>query len=239
MDLLELFKKYRNPREKAIARLLKTAFGVSHKQIEIYTISLRHKSAAKNLYDNAPSNERLEFLGDAVLDAVVADYLYQKHPEAEEGDLTKMKSRIVSRSNLNGMAKAIGIPDLLETDAQAAQAKDSISGNALEAIFGAMYCDVGYPKTSASVMRVLDKYADLKALTLEEADFKSRLYEAAHKQRVELVFQTQAIGSAATNKRFLAKALVNGENVGQGEGTSKKKAEQEAARKALIKLNLA
>jgi ribonuclease-3 len=239
LNLLRLFKRYPDERQKQTARLVSKAFGVQPKNIQVYLTALRHKSAAKNIYfGKAESNERLEFLGDAVLDAIVADYLYLHHPEAEEGELTKMKSRIVSRTNLNGMAKAIGLPDLLETDAQAAQSKDSISGNALEAIFGAMYRDKGYPTTSEAVVRVLDKYTDLKSLTNEEADFKSRLYEAAHRQKVQLVFDTHPQSADEGEKRFVSLVFFDKEKVGKGLGTSKKKAEQQAARHALEKLRL-
>lgn len=239
MQFFRFFIGYRNARHKETARFVHSAFGVKPKEIAVYLTALRHKSAAKNVYNGqAESNERLEFLGDAILDAVVADYLYQKYPEAEEGELTQMKSRIVSRSNLNGMAKGIGMPAMLETDAQAAQAKESISGNALEAIFGAMYMDRGYEVTHRSVMHVLDSHADLSALTMEEADFKSRLFETAHKQKVTLTFETKALGNTKLEKRFVSTALFDQKALGTGEGTSKKKAEQQAAKKALEMLKL-
>jgi ribonuclease III len=204
LHLFRFFTGYPSARHKETARFIQLSFGVKPKNIDVYLTALRHKSAAKNVYNGqAESNERLEFLGDAVLDAVVAEYLYRKYREAEEGELTQMKSRIVSRSNLNGMAKGIGMPAMLETDAQAAQAKESISGNALEAVFGAMYLDRGYDITSTSIMHVLERHADLSTLTSEEADFKSRLFELAHKQKVTLTFVTRAAGNAKLEKRFV------------------------------------
>ncbi len=238
MALFDFFKSY-TPAELKLRQWLKSVFGIKPYQAEIYFTALRHKSAAKNNYSTeVESNERLEFLGDAVIDAIVAEYLYQKYPSSEEGELTKMKSRIVSRNNLTAMAQAMGVPTFIETDAQAAQSRESISGNTLEALFGAMYLDLGFKVTSQSIMRVLYKYADLSSLAYEEADFKSRIYEAAHKQRVGIRFETKPVATHRQEKQFLADLYFDDVLIGKGEGSSKKRAEQQAARQALEKLNL-
>jgi len=238
LKLRLFFKRYKSDREKAIAKLLDKSLGIRHKRFELYLMALRHKSAARNIY-NKPgiSNERLEFLGDAILDASVADYLYVKYPRKEEGELTKIKSRIVSRSNLNSMANAIGIHKLLETDLQATHSRESIAGNALEALLGAMYLDIGYEKTHHSILRLLDKYADLRKLEAQEADFKSRLYEEAHKLKTELRFSTVECDEGRGKKQFKSQAFIDQKLIGQGRGSSKKKAEQAAAKKGLHKLN--
>lgn len=239
MNLIRLFKKFKNSRERQIFDSIVRAFGAPPKDITLYITALRHKSAAKNIYNgNAPSNERLEFLGDAILDATVADYLFEKYPDAEEGEMTKIKSRIVSRQNLNLMAGKMGIPDLLETDAQAARAKESISGNALEAVFGALYCDLGYTRTRAATMQALNAFADLDTLEYEEADFKSRLYEEAHKRKVELRFNTSPKTTDSGDKYFVSVVVFNDKNTGKGNGSSKKRAEQSAAEAALENLNV-
>lgn len=239
MRIKRLFRSYANQREKDIAKKLAKSFGISYKRFELYLMAFRHKSAARNIYNKPElSNERLEFLGDAILDAAVADYLFTKHPEKEEGELTKMKSRIVSRTNLNAMAVEIQIDQLLETDLQATHSRNSIAGNALEAIFGAMYLDVGYKRTHDSIIRILDKYTDLEKLEEQEADFKSRLYEEAHKLKKELRFNTKAVENTESRKEFKAQAFIGQKLIGEGFGTSKKKAEQSAAKKGLGKLNL-
>lgn len=238
MNLPEIFRKFRNERERLIYRSVKRVFEVRPGDLSLYVTALRHKSAAKNIHNgNAPSNERLEFLGDAVLDAAVADYLFEKFPDAEEGEMTQIKSRIVSRTNLNSMAARMGLPELLETDAQAAQAKDSIAGNALEALFGALYLDAGYPKTRKATLRVLKNYNDLSALLTEEADFKSRLYEEAHRVKKELRFNTEAKTAKGGDKYFLSQVFFGEEKVGEGRGSSKKRAEQSASGQALENLN--
>jgi len=239
LNFTRLFKKFKTERDRQIFDLISETFGVSPKELSLYITALRHKSAAKNIYNgNAASNERLEFLGDAVLDAAVADYLFDKYPDAEEGEMTKIKSRIVSRDNLNLMARKMGVPDLLETDAQAARAKDSIAGNALEALFGAMYCDLGYPKTRIATMRALNRYTDLETLEYEEADFKSRLYEEAHRRKVDLRFDTTPHSTSGGDKYFVSTVFFDDQMAGKGKGSSKKRAEQSAAEAALDNLNV-
>ncbi len=238
LKLPGFFGKRLSEREKKIAAMLRSGFFVRPKRMELYLTALRHKSASKNLYNGeAESNERLEFLGDAILDAVVAHYLYDKYPHSEEGDLTKMKSRIVSRTTLNSMANAAGIQGLLETDAQAAQAVESIAGNALEAIFGAIYCDLGYARCRKSILKMLEKQANLNALEDEEADFKSRIYELAHKKKVDIQFKTVAENEKKGRKTFVSIVYFDGESFGFGKGSSKKKAEQQASAEALKKLS--
>lgn len=233
------FKSYKSDREREIAALLKD-LRIPFYNIQLYLVAMRHKSAARNIHNNPEiSNERLEFLGDAILDATVADYLYQKYPSAEEGDMTKIKSRIVSRNNLNGIAGEMGVDAILETDLQATHSRGSIAGNALEAIFGAMYLDLGFAKTNKYILKLMERFADLDKVEDQESDFKSRLFEEAHKRRQDLYFRTRHQESAGNSKLFKAEAYLDKEKLGEGIGSSKKKAEQEAAKKGLIKLNAA
>lgn len=239
MQILRLFKTFSSDRDREVAALVSKALKIPYKDISLYTVAMRHKSAARNIY-NSPelSNERLEFLGDAILDATVADYLYIKYPSAGEGELTKIKSRIVSRSNLNGIASEMGIDDLLETDLQATHSRNSIAGNALEAIFGAMYLDLGFEKTNKYILKLIDRFADLEKVEYQESDFKSRLYEHAHKLKSDLYFRTKLEETIGNTKVFNSKVLLAKEVVGEGTGPSKKKAEQEAAKKGLQKLKI-
>lgn len=239
MRILRFFRAFSSDRDREVANLVSNALKIPYRDISLYTVALRHKSAARNIY-NSPelSNERLEFLGDAILDATVADYLYTKYPSAEEGDLTKIKSRIVSRSNLNGIASEMGIDDLLETDLQATHSRNSIAGNALEAIFGAMYLDLGFDKTNKYILKLIDRFADLDKVEFQEADFKSRLYEHAHKLKSDLYFRTKLEETVGNTKVFKSEVFLSKEIVGEGKGPSKKKAEQNAAKKGLEKLKI-
>lgn len=219
--------------------MIATRFGIKPGQINIYLKALRHKSAARNIHNNPEiSNERLEFLGDAILDAAVAEYLFLTYPASEEGELTQMKSRIVSRTNLNSIAKTLGINELIETDLQATHARDSLGGNALEAILGALYLDRGFEKTKIATIQVLEKHSDLLSVQRVESDFKSRLYEEAHKHKAEIRFSTNSVGEKEGKKTFRSEVYFNQRLLGSGEGLSKKSAEQEAAKTALNRLNI-
>lgn len=238
LKLPNFLKPNRDKRYKEIEPLIVRSLGIPVRNWRLYVTAMRHKSAARNIYNARElSNERLEFLGDAVLDSVIAEHLFVKYPEAEEGALTKMKSRIVSRTNLNNMAQKMGLSELIETDLQATHSRGSIGGNALEALFGAMYLDLGYVKSQRQMLDLFSKYSDLDAIEDSESDFKSRLFEEAHKLKGSLKFITSSVGEDKGAKKFLAKAILNHKMLGEGEGASKKKAEQLAAKRALKKLN--
>lgn len=234
MNFKRFFKPLQNQREREVAKLLSTSFEFSFRNIHFYIIALRHKSAARNLYEKPEvSNERLEFLGDAILDAIVADYLYATYPQAEEGELTKMKSRIVSRANLNRMAHEMNIQEAIETDAQALQALGSLAGNALEALFGAIYLDLNYLTARKIILNTLEKYGNIDHIDEKEVDFKSRLYEEAHRVKADIRFNTHLLKEANGEKTFTSKVVFDGKSVGKGIGTTKKKAEQMASKKGL------
>lgn len=218
--------------------MLSKSLRITFKDLNLYLTAFRHKSAARNIYNKPElSNERLEFLGDAILDAAVAHYLYQKYPEEEEGELTKIKSRIVSRNTLNRVAIQMGIDQLLETDLQATHARASIAGNALEAVFGAMYLDLGYVKTYRYILGIMGRFANLEEVEYHESDFKSRLYEEAHKIKSDLRFNTRSVDEKNGKRIFKSEAFLDAKLIGKGMGTSKKKAEQKAANEGLHKLN--
>jgi len=219
--------------------MLSKSLRIPFKDLDLYLTAFRHKSAARNIYNKPEiSNERLEFLGDAILDAAVAHYLYLKYPDDEEGELTKIKSRIVSRTTLNRVAIQMGIDKLLETDLQATHARASIAGNALEAIFGAMYLDLGYVKTYRYILGIMGRFANLEEVEFKESDFKSRLYEEAHKVKSDLRFNTRSVDEKNGKRIFKSEAFLDAKLIGKGIGTSKKKAEQKAANEGLHQLNL-
>jgi len=228
----------KSARDRDIEDLLINSFGVKPKKMSLYRRAFCHKSAARNIHnDRHSSNERLEFLGDAIIDSVVAEYLYRTHPTAEEGEMTKMKSRIVSRVNLNRTAVEMGIDALIETDSQATNSRQSISGNTFEAIVGAIYLDNGYKKAKTAILKSLKQYANLGHLQNTESDFKSRLHEEAHRLGAKVFFKTAPINAEKGTHRFSSQIVWNGNKIAMGEGSSKKRAEQNAAEKALTKLS--
>ena len=237
MNLRRLFRSFRNKRESEVARLLTKSLHISYRDLDLYLTALRHKSAARNIHSSPDtSNERLEFLGDAILDSVVAEYLFTKYPKAEEGELTQIKSRIVSRTNLNRIAAEMGVDVLIETDMQATHSRGSLSGNALEAIFGAIFLDLGYRRTRKSVLRMLTTFADLDRIEDQESDFKSRLYEEAHRRKSELTFRTHMDNDQNGVKIFKSEVYLDKIMLGEGTGSSKKKAEQTASEEGLQKV---
>lgn len=238
MNFRFLSFRSKSARDREIEDLLINSFGVKPKKLSLYRRAFCHKSAARNIHnDRHSSNERLEFLGDAIIDSVVAEYLYRTHPTAEEGEMTKMKSRIVSRVNLNRTAVEMGIDALIETDSQATNSRQSISGNAFEAIVGAIYLDKGYKRAKTAILKVLTRYANLGRLQNTESDFKSRLHEEAHRLGANVFFKTAPIHAEKGTHRFSSQIVWNGHKISQGEGSSKKRAEQNAAEQALAKLS--
>ena len=237
MNLRRLFRSFRNKHESEVAALLTKSLHISYRNLDLYLTALRHKSAARNIHHSPDtSNERLEFLGDAILDSVVAEYLFAKYLQAEEGELTQIKSRIVSRTNLNRIAAEMGVDKLIETDLQATHSRGSLSGNALEAIFGAIYLDLGYRRTRKAILRMLTTFADLDKIEDQESDFKSRLYEEAHRRKSDLTFNTHMVNTANGDKTFKSEVFLDKVKLGEGTGSSKKKAEQTASEQGLQKV---
>ena len=187
----------------------------------------------------AINNERLEFLGDAILDAVIADFLYETFPNHDEGFLTQLKSKIVKRKQLNKIASRLGISELLTTNTNISQSGKNILGNAYEALIGAIYLDKGYNSTKRFIIsNTLKKYIDLEKLSHKETDFKSRIMEWAQKTKNEISFiSKEQIISGGTKIIFHSDVFILNELCGEGTGSSKKEAEQQAAEKALKKVS--
>ncbi len=184
-------------------------------------------------------NERLEYLGDAVLDAIVADYLFERYPSQREGFLTKMRAKIVSRTSLNHLAVSMGLPSLVRISNGMSQSQKNIFGNALEALIGAIFLDKGYQFTSSAVItNILDRYINLSELEATETDYKSRLIEFAQKHKRSISFNThEDTTEASTPPRFISTLILDGKPLSEGCGYSKKEAEQQASMLALDKID--
>ena len=207
-------------------------FGFVPHNIELYKLALVHKSASLVLENGRPvNNERLEFLGDAVIEAVTSDYLFIEFPGRDEGFLTQLRSKIVSRQSLNGLAVNLGLDRHLISNGGISIIQKHIYGDAFEAMMGAIYLDQGYEFVNRLLINdIYGRFLSLDELTASETDYKSRLIEWCQKHRHRLVFKTEHDKDYAANHPvFYATVLVDGLEVGHGSGDSKKEAEQQAA----------
>lgn len=221
---------------------IKTLAGISPGNIELYKLATQHRSIAKqNNIGFRESNERLEYLGDAILGSVVAEYLFKKYPLKDEGFLTEIRSRIVNRDALNLVARNMGITDIVEytNNRKGGQAYKSIYGDTLEALIGAVYLDKGYQTTRKFIVKkLLRQQYDLDTLVQVNPNYKSKIIEWAHRQNKDVKFELTEIKGSSHNREFMAELLVEGEPIAQGHGFSKKKAEQDAAQKSCVKLRI-
>lgn len=227
-----LFRRATTPEERRIKAWCRKTLGISPKDLPLYRQALRHSSAVSENRPDLPDNERLEFLGDAVLDTVVGQFLYRAYPDKGEGFLTRMRSKLVSRHQLSILAQRVEIERVMELNIGRGQ-DTSVPGNAMEALFGALFLDKGFERTNTAVIKLITTHFDLKAVELEDRDNKSRMLEWGQKKhrKVEFVV-TEEFATGGRGKMFVAVVQVDGQVRGTGKGHSKKKAEQDAAQAA-------
>ena len=198
-----------------------------------YELALRHSSASKENRGRKFNNQRLEFLGDAILGAVVANYLYEQYPQAGEGFLTSMRSKIVSRKHMNQLAIQIGLHKMLVKKTPRNTHAKSIYGDAIEALIGAIFLDRGYNACQTFIEnRILREQVDLKHLENRIASHKGALLEWGQKNKHEVVFDVTGCWGESHARKYEITILLDGKAVSTGKGTSKKRAEEEAARLA-------
>lgn len=227
-----LFFRKKTKDEIKIRKFILKRFGYRPKEISHFVEALTHKSLSNN--SSEESNERLEFLGDAILDAVIAEFLFQRFPKEDEGYLTKIKSQLVSRKTLSVIAEEMELRKVIRYQKGRAINLNTLEGNAFEAIMGAIYLDGGYYAVKKSLQtHVLENYADLNRLLEEEIDFKSKLYIWSQKKQLKLEFEVLSETNLGSSWEYVILAKVNGANYGRGKGTSKKTAEQAASKETL------
>lgn len=206
--------------------------GIVPINISLYKQALTHKSSVSKPGKNIWAyNERLEYLGDALLSAIVAEVLYKKFPTKDEGFLTKMRSRIVSRSRLNDVARKMELQNYVMAQTQKALDQTHILGDSLEALIGAIYLDRGYRQCHHFVVRkIINPFINLEEISRNDSNYKSKLIEWGHKNHFEIDFitdekeQDDHLGIV-----FVSKAMAYDREIGRGEGNSKKEAQQNAA----------
>jgi ribonuclease III len=232
------FFKRKPVADKETQVFIKKAFGYTPRDTSLYIQALRHSSAATNIKPGLKnSNERLEFLGDAVLDSIIAHYLYNKFLTLPEGELTKMKSKVVRRENLNAIGYALGVAEQLDLKLGNQEMHDSIVGNALEALIGALYLDKGFDTTRDIIIRILKKQG-LDNVVHDDVDYKSKLHEWSQKYRRTLEYKVLEHRNENGSSFYKIALLVDDREHGTGSGNSKKSAEQSAARMASENLNI-
>jgi len=239
MLILRFFKNLfskKTEEEKRLISFIKLMTGAKPLNLQLYQLAFKHSSVALKTphQEFKVSNERLEYLGDAVLGAVIAEYLYKKYPYRDEGFLTEIRSRIVNRESLNNLSRKIGLANLVEFEGQKHNRNyQSIAGDALEAFIGAVFLDRDFFFCRKFILkRLLQPHLDIDKIVSTNLNFKSLLIEYAQKEGKEIEFVLIDEKIQKGTPVFTVEVLVAGESLGKGMGQNKKKAEQAAAEKA-------
>ncbi len=207
--------------------------GYRPKNIKLFETAFSHKSFSNPL-EGVASNERLEFLGDRVIDLIVAEYLFSKFPNKPEGDLTKIKSKIVNRKMLAQIGKEMDMLSYIKYNKGQSINTDTIVGNAFEALVGAIYLDSDYQITkhifNASIIR---NYINLTKVMEEEIDFKSTLLILCQKNKLDLKYNMKQEAAKENDFTYIFTVDINGKEWGIGKGKNKKTAEQNASKETL------
>ncbi|WP_462250964.1 ribonuclease III [Ekhidna sp.] len=221
--------------EKKLRQSFRLITGRSPINLALYKQAMRHSSVASvNEQGIKNSYERLEYLGDAILGMIVAEYLYMTYPFKEEGFLTEIRAKIVNRESLNQLGQKIGLKELVQYN-QNSRAHRSVYGDCMEALIGAVYLDHGFQYSKKFVIKkLLRPHYDLDDLISTITNHKSRLLEWSQKENKDLRFEI----ISEEDRKFTAQVFINDQAMAKGFGFSKKKAEQDAAQKTYEQLNL-
>jgi ribonuclease-3 len=219
-------------------REIKAILGFRPNNIDIYRRAFTHRSANTKTEDGEPINyERLEFLGDAMLGAVIAAHLFKKVPSGDEGYLTKMRSKVVSREHLNELGRDLNLIRFVKTNVPSENFGLNIHGNIFEALVGAIYLDKGFKSCEKFIhKRVIKPYVDIKKLEGKITSYKSLLIEWCQKHKKQFQYSVYEDSGTETVKYFAVKLMIDDELVAKARATSKKKAEERASKRAFYKL---
>lgn len=240
--LFSFFRSY-STEDKRLIDAIHKIVGSKPLNLSLYKLAIKHSSRAKSIQQGLKeSNDRLEYLGDAFLGAVVADFLFSKFPFKNEGFLTEIRARIVNRESLNYLAKKIGITEIVDFNQNRRHNRSfkSLYGDTLEALIGAVYLDRGYKYCRKFIItKILMTYVDLDDIVKHNPNYKSKVIEWAHRENKDVRFEILEVKGESHNKEFVAQVFIDDSPVGKGSGFSKKKAEQDAAQKSCGQLNIA
>ncbi len=233
----EVYNYYLSP-DKSLAKKLRSVLGYTPRNLSLYKLAFYHKSMNDAQTQNNQHNERLEYLGDAILSTIVAEYLFKKYPTRDEGFLTKMRSKLVKRKTLNSLANDMGLDIILSAYSQGRMSK-SMLGNAFEALIGAIYLERGFRGTKDYVINeVLLKHLDIHELEILDDNFKSQLLEWGQKNGINVDYRLVSKYKQDKRDRFKVAVMVGGDEVSNADDFNKKAAEQLASSRALQKLNI-
>ena len=225
-----------NSADKQLMLQLEHLLGFTPRHIDYYKLALMHRSKPDDVTD---SNERLEFLGDAILGAIIAEYLFKKYPYQPEGYLTELRSRIVRRETMNNVALRMGLNKMVQYNQNdRGLSRSHIFGNALEALIGAVYLDQGFIKTRKFILnQIIRSYIDLDTMESTDTNYKNQLLSWAQRSSRVLTFETLDEKMDSSRKLFTVGIMLDGELFADGTGYNKKEAGQVAAKNALDKIN--
>lgn len=234
---LKKIKNQLNEKDELFLNSLELIIGYKPKNIHYFKKAFTHSSVKQELNGKPYNYERLEFLGDAFLDSIVSSYLYSISPDGNEGYLTKMRSKIVSRENLNRIGKELNLIKLVQSNVKRNRFGDNIYGNLYEAITGAVFLDKGYYGCEEFIFRTLIKpYVDIKRLEGKITSYKSVLIEWCQKNKLKFELKIKEENTKERIKHFSVKFIINNKIISKGRATSKKKAEEIASRRAYYTL---
>ncbi len=232
LGLIPFIRKYfTTPRKHHLS--FRQVLNYRPKHFGLFQLAVTHKSADPFSANQPMNNERLEYLGDAILNAVIAEHLYHNYPGRQEGFLTKMRAKIVSRDTLNDIARQMGLNRLMICRLEE-QPGSNLLGNALEAVVGAIFLDAGFKKTRRYIIdNLLQPYINLREFECLTFDYKSQLIEWSQKNDIDVTFEDleQPDGDIAQTV-FVSRVKLHDQILGKGRGHSKKEAQQKAAKEA-------
>ena len=229
-------------KDKRLATSIQLILGSKPLNLSLYRLALTPAGLGEETDKGfRKSNERLEFLGDAILGAVIAEYLFKKYPYRDEGFLTETRSKLVNRETLNEVGIKIGLKKTLQqvVDNRQFVGNKSLYGDILEAFLGAVYLDRGYAFSKKLILQRILIHLDLEGMVTTVSNHKSKVIEWSQREGNQVEFQVVQVNSNQRYKEFVVAIVVNGEEVAQGKGETKKKAEQEASKNACEKLQIA
>ncbi len=228
-------------KDKKLATSIQMLLGSKPLNLSLYRLALTPAGLGEETDKGfRKSNERLEFLGDAILGAVIAEYLFKKYPYRDEGFLTETRSKLVNRETLNEVGIKIGLKKTLQQviDNRQFVGNKSLYGDILEAFLGAVYLDRGYAFSKKLILQRILIHLDLEGMVTTVSNHKSKLIEWSQREGNQVEFQVVQVNSNQRYKEFIVAIVVNGESIAQGKGETKKKAEQEASKNACEHLQI-